>query len=386
MSFLPGEEVSRYIENNSPPPAVVARIYEQIYFFLAQNLHILKRIPSPGNTLNLSYFKKIEDRLDLCRRTAPRTFDSNFLSSERISINGQSYLNLLSIVNRFHENHNFNLVLEPRFHSLVMGDTNTENIKISNTTPLKVAQHLIESGAPEEEIKTALANISSDSIGIRFLDPRAIGFKSEGGNTLDDAMYDNKPWHNSLGHYDEIHYEHFSLQVCSAKDKAPEVTLAFNDQNPFQKSYRVKDLAERGKTVNHTATPQGMEDYFGKVMTSVFSLDDPKSPYLHDDPYWLIRFVFVMGTHFAAMPPFHFQRELDGTLDDTWQTQRRPIAIYCEGVKWMNWALDMLEGRRTEFLGVQVPALPYELPLPASTLVSQELHANTLSGPKTTTV
>ena len=87
-------------------------------------------------------------------------------------------------------------------------------------------------------------------------------------------------------------------------------------------------------------------------------LDDPDSPYLRDDPYWLVRFVFMMGQHFTAMPPFHFQKELDGTLVDTYQTQRRPVAIYCEGVKWLNWALQMLEGDRTEFLGLAVPPLP----------------------------
>jgi hypothetical protein len=101
-----------------------------------------------------------------------------------------------------------------------------------------------------------------------------------------------------------------------------------------------------------------MEDYFGPVMTAVYGLDDPDSPYLRDDPYWLIRFAFIMGTHFTAMPPFHFQTELGGTLIDNYQSQRRPVAIYCEGIKWLNWALEMLEGQRTEFLGLTVPPLP----------------------------
>ncbi|WP_322044533.1 hypothetical protein [Paraburkholderia sp. J67] len=386
MSFVPGEEVSRFIEKHSPPPAVIARLYEQIHCLLAQHVHSVKRIPAPGNTLNISYFRKIEDRLNLCRRTAPRTFDSNLIDTEQIVINGKSYLNLLAIVNYFRGHPEFNAVLEPRFHSLVMGDTNTENIKISDTRPLLLAQGLIESSAPEAEINAALADITAASLGIKFLDPRAIGFKSEGSNTRDDAMYDNKPWHNSLGHYDEIHYEYFKLQVWIEEGHAPKVTVSFKEQNPFQKAYRVSDLTEWGRTVDRTGPPQGMEDYFSKVMTSVFALENPDSPYLQDDPYWLIRFVFVMGTHFAAMPPFHFQTERDGTLNDTWQTQRRPIAIYCEGVKWLNWALDMLEGRRTEFLGVHVPALPYPLPVADAAPRTQELYANTPAKPETAMV
>jgi hypothetical protein len=90
-------------------------------------------------------------------------------------------------------------------------------------------------------------------------------------------------------------------------------------------------------------------------MTAALGLDDPDSPFLTDDPDWLVRFVFMMGTHFTAMPPFHFQAELDGTLTDTPLVQRRPVAIYCEGVKWLNWAAEMLEGTRTEFLGLPVP-------------------------------
>jgi hypothetical protein len=49
---------------------------------------------------------------------------------------------------------------------------------------------------------------------------------------------------------------------------------------------------------------------------------------------------------------------LDGALVDDYAIQRRPVAIYCEGVKWLNWALEMLEGKRTEFLGLPVPQLP----------------------------
>ncbi|WP_329456497.1 ACP S-malonyltransferase [Streptomyces sp. NBC_01497] len=358
MSYVGGEEVSRFIEKRTPPPAVVARLYEQIIRVLNESVHSENRVPAPGETVDISYFRKIEDRLDLCRRTAPGTFDDALLASEHIVIDGHSYLNAAELLRRFRDTAEFLDVLEPAFHSLVMGDTNTENIKILDTAPLLHAQRVIESGAPKRDVDAALAAITADALGIMFLDPRAIGFKGEGKDTRDDAMYDNKPWHNSLGHYDEIHFERFSMHVATGEGMTPRVDIAFQDGNPYQRSYRVRDVVAHGGTVD-TASPRGMEDHFATVMTAALGLDDPDSPFLKDDPYWLVRFVFMMGQHFTAMPPFHFQKELDGTLTDTYQAQRRPVAIYCEGVKWLNWALQMLQGTRTEFLGLAVPPLPH---------------------------
>jgi malonyl CoA-acyl carrier protein transacylase len=357
MSYVPGQEVSRFIEKHCPPPAVIARLYVQVLSILNRAVHQVNRVPAPGRTLDISYLRKIEDRLALCRRTAPRTFSEQLLDTEHIMINGVRYLNSSALLTRLREHPEIFNVLEPRFHSLVMGDTNTENIKVTNVDPLLRAQRLIESDAPAEQIDTALAAITAESLGIRFLDPRAIGFCSTGRQTRDDPMYDNKPWHNSIGHYDEIHHEHFTLQVHCEAGRTPGVDIEFTEGNRYQQSYRVRDLTVSGGQVDNAA-PRGMEDYFGPVMTEVYGLDDPDSAYCRDDPYWLIRFVFIMGTHFTAMPPFHFQPELDGTLIDNFQVQRRPVAIYCEGVKWLNWALEMLDGRRTEFLGLPVPPPP----------------------------
>src|SRR5207249_1634542 len=161
------------------------------------------------------------------------------------------------------------------------GDTNTENIKITDTGPLVRAQLLVESGAPQAEVDAALAAITPASLGIRFLDPRAIGFKSEGKDTRDDPMYDNKPWHNSLGHYDEIHFEQFTLDVDTGAGRTPRVDIAFLPGNPYQKAYRVRDVVAAGGSVDPGA-PRGMEDWFAPVMTAALGLDDPDSPYLRD--------------------------------------------------------------------------------------------------------
>lgn len=354
MTYVPGEEVSRFVERYSPPPAVVARTYEEIFRVLAREVHAVNRAPAPDETLDVSYFTKIEDRLALCRATAPKTFGPDLLDSYHIVINGTRYLNHKPLLRRFRDSPEYQRILEPRMHALVMGDTNTENIKLTNTAPLLRAQRLIESGG--SGASAALNDITAEMIGIRFLDPRAIGFQSAGPDTRDDPMYDNKPWHNSLGHYDEIHYEHFTLDVRTARWRTPAVDITFTPDNPYQKAYRVRDVPVTGGGVRPEA-PTGVEDYFAQVMTS---RDDPfTSPHFGDDPYWLPRFVFLMGTHFTAMPPFHFQPDDTDPLTDAWQTQRRPVAIYCEGVKWLNWALEILEGSRTEFLGVPVPPLPH---------------------------
>lgn len=294
--------------------------------------------------------------VELCRRTAPKTFNPELLDTDEIIINGRRYRNYRRLLQIFRTQEKFKEIIEPRFHALVVGDTNTENIKIVDTGPLVRAQKLIESGASRAVVDRALTAITPETIGLRFLDPRAIGYRSEGSDTRDDLMYDNKPWHNSIGHYDEIHNEEFDLTVERQPDGTPSIWIAFHDMNPYQRSYRVRDTTERRLSVRPDA-PQGIEDHFARVMRNVYDLDDPNSTQYQVDPNWITRFVFTMGTHFTAMPPFHFQSEIDGSLIDSPDVQRRPVAIYCEGIKWLNWSLEILEGTRANFLGIDVSQL-----------------------------
>jgi hypothetical protein len=206
-----------------------------------------------------------------------------------------------------------------------MGDTNTENIKITNLNPIFQA------------MRDKTSNFSYEEIGVKFLDPRAIGFNSSGCGTVDDYMYDNKPFHNSLGNYDIIHREYFDLSV-NITSYGPKIKIKYFKDHPFEGSYR------------------GIAHYFKHIMEDGWGVNSPD--FLHDDPYWLIRFVFIMGTHFLAMPPFHFSRRFDGTLIDNYHHQRRPVALYCEGIKWLNLALEMLNGNVEEYNGFRLPKLP----------------------------
>lgn len=354
MTFIEGVEVSEYVRHHRPPIAVIAKLYEQIMTFVRHNVHSHRRMPSPGNTLEEQYFRKIEDRLLLCRRTAPRTFGPELLDTENIVINGRRYRNYRSLLQAFRGNAHYAHILEARVHCLVIGDTNTENIKIGDITLLEAAARRIRGGASDAEVQEALAAITPSGIGLKFLDPRAIGFRTEGAQTLDDPVYDNKPWHNSIGHYDEMHNEFFDLDLSTTADGMPSISIHFLRDNPYRQAYRVRDVVEQGLQVD-PAHPVGIEDYFARVMTAVYEHDRcAKDQHKLDDPYWITRFVFTMGTHFTAMPPFHFASEIDGSVIDLPEVQCRPLAIYCEGIKWLNWCLEMLEGTRTDFLGVPV--------------------------------
>ena len=182
--------------------------------------------------------------------------------------------------------------------------TNTENIKIVDSGPLIRAQRLINARAAAEDVNSALSAITAESVGLRFLDPRAIGFNTDGAHTRDDPMYDNKPWHNCLGHYDEIHYEMFDLRVLTGVGDVPHVFIDFQRPNPYQRTY------------------EGMEEHFGPVMTAVYDLTDPESDYVEDDPYWLFRFVFMMGTHLPPCRPSISSPRWTGRLVDTFPAQR----------------------------------------------------------------
>nr|APD77624.1 hypothetical protein BFG52_16545 [Acinetobacter larvae] len=353
MSFVDGEEVSHFIKRNTPAPRIIARLYEIIFTFLRDNIHCENRIAVLDKTLEISYFKKIEDRLNLCQKTAPQTFCSELLDSEKIIINGYEYLNIRTLLRLFRSNPEYQNLLEPRYHSLVMGDTNTENIKLGNTTQLIKIQNMIDLQCSEEDIAEALEEINAENIQLKFLDPRAIGYQSEGDNCCDDYMYDYKPWHNSIGHYDEIHNEFFTIDMDTSAEN-PTITIKFIEKNEYQQAYQITDCAQKNINPLLDPTISGMEKYFAQVMNRIYDSTSSNSISLEEDPNWLLRFVFIMGTHFAAMPPFHFSSEHNGTIKDNILIQRRPVAIYCEGIKWLNWALEILQGKRDHFLGVSV--------------------------------
>lgn len=330
MTYVPGVEIGRFIQDHRPAPRTVALLYAEIFRLLREQIHVHRRRVPRRWTLEASYFAKIEKRLALAADTAPRTFNDLLLRSPEILVNGRRLRNVPALLRAFRTVERYARTLEPRSHSLVVGDTNTENVKIGNIEPLLRDHGRVAPGARP---------FTYHDLELRFLDPRAIGFHEDGVDTgADDPMYDNKPWHNSLGHYDQIHGEHFDLDYRML-DGIPALRIALHHGSPYTASYH--DIGR----------------HFAEVMTTAWQPDDADPRVAHDDPFWIIRFAFVMGTHFMAMPPFHFSKTEDGELIDDPQRQRRPLALYAEGIEWLNLALEMLEGRQREYLGVPVPSI-----------------------------
>ena len=234
-------------------------------------------------------------------------FNSELLESKWIYINDRRYLNIRPLLQVFRSHPEYLEILEPKFHSLVMGDTNTENIKIGNIQPILDA------------MKRGDANFTAEDIGIKFIDPRAIGFHENGADTGADIRCTIiNPGTIRWEIIDDLHGEHFGLSVLRDPRLEPRINITFDPDSPYRASYT------------------GIEKYFKPVMTNAWGLDEPDSEFLKQDPYWVIRFVFLMGTHFTAMPPFHFKTDITGTMIDDDLNQRRPVAIYAEGIKWLN--------------------------------------------------
>lgn len=317
-SYISGIEVSKFILQYQPNPPLVAKLYTEIFRCLKQVVHKHKKRKVTSRTLESSYFKKIEDRLNTTQNVIPEVI--TFLTrSSSLYINHEKYINIPRLINKLRNHPNIN-ILEPKYHNLVTGDTNTQNIIINNLDPLL---HAISNGRHD---------FCYSDLNLKFIDPRSLGFNSQGRTTTDDFMYDNKPFHNSFGNYDMIYGKHFILNI-SNKDLVPSIDIV-EDNNPYSYSYK------------------GLEHYFKDIMEEGWNVNN--SDFLKEDPYWLIRFVFIIGTHFAAMTTFQVERDRMGTVKDDIETQKKVVAIYCEGVKWLNLAYQMLNKEIKEFHGIQL--------------------------------
>jgi hypothetical protein len=91
-----------------------------------------------------------------------------------------------------------------------------------------------------------------------------------------------------------------------------------------------------------------IEKYFAYVMEG---WGVSSEEFAERDPNWVLRFAFMMGSHFAAMPPFHFRKDAEGLTPEDIQMQKRAIAIYCKGIMWLNKAQDMIEEQEQRLYG-----------------------------------
>lgn len=322
-SYLAGTDLSALIEQMRPPARLTAAIYRELARLVQEQLHIHRRCLRAENMVERSYFCKMENRLALAKKSIPTVLSDDFIEVPAILINGQPYLGIRYILSELREIAQKSTILEPLSYCLTMGDMNTQNIKIGN----------------EQVILTALASGREDftyhDLEVKLVDPRGIGPISQGGTTVDDYLYDAKFWHNSLAHYDIWYNGYFDL-LFSTDRGIPEITIHLRSNQPFGESY------------------EKIGSYFRDVMETGF--DGQGTSLMDADPHWVIRFVFLMGTRMCAMLPFHLQKAATGHVEDNWQQQARPIALYCEGIVWLNRALQMLRG--------QIPATPEMAAMP----------------------
>lgn len=323
ISYLPGTDLSAFIEQVRPPARVTAAIYRELARLVRDNIHTHRRRSRAENTLEQCYFRKIEQRLELAKKSIPTVLNDDFVDAPVILINRQPYLGIRGVLSELRDQAQKHSMLEAPGYCLTMGDMNTQNIKIGNEQVILAAR---ASGRDD---------FSYHDLGIGLVDPRAIGPISQGATTVDDYLYDSKFWHNSLAHYDVWYNGHFDLNL-SKSGGLPEISIRLASHHPFRESY------------------QDVGAFLAEVMEKGFG--EGQNSLLDADPHWAVRFVFLMGTHMCAMLPFHLQKTTNGEVVDDWRRQTRAIALYCEGIVWLNRAAAMLRGH--------IPATPEMTAMP----------------------
>jgi hypothetical protein len=73
QSYIPGIEVSTFVERYQPEPKVVAHLYREILRCLKENIHPHRKKRRDCPTVELSYLSKIVHRLEIAQQAAPNT-------------------------------------------------------------------------------------------------------------------------------------------------------------------------------------------------------------------------------------------------------------------------------------------------------------------------
>lgn len=309
QTYMDGISVTSWVRTAQPGAESVAAVYRAIMVLLRERVHCHRTRPRTARHVETQYLSKIQGRLGLANATAPLGFPRCLLEHDRVVLNRNELVNIGPLIEFFRTLPSPEL-LEPPQLCLTMGDTNTENILITNRELLREV-----TARPRWDLRY-------DDLGLRFVDPRSIGTDSSGADTVDDYLYDAKIWHNSIGRYDLLHNDHFEL-ACGLDGPRPVLAIKDHAAHPFDVPYR------------------GITAHFDRVAAALGRDGDELGT---TDPSWFPRFVFLMGTHLCAMIPFHIRRRADGTVLDDREHQARAIAMYSEGLLWLNATRSLLLG------------------------------------------
>lgn len=240
---------------------------------LQTRVHCHWRTPAAGwHLFQHWHVSKMTSRFGLARSAV---LAHHLEQRRQIVVNGRQLSPLRVVLDQLstHE-----AMLSPAWLSMVVGDTNTHNI-------------LVEDQNAQQ---------------IRFLDPRGVGVLID-GHVVDDPLYDWKFWHNSLGHYDALFEGRFEL--TGAADG--EVLLRHSDPLGVRTWRAAHQLFGRDPLVTGDFDPIFLGQH-------VFQ-----------------RFLFLMGSHFVAMMPFHLNRH---------NQEGRCAAdlMYLEALFWLNLCLNSI--------------------------------------------
>lgn len=309
VTYLAGTDVTSFVAHWRPAPHAVARLYEETLRLLRERVHRHRVVARTTADVDECHLRKVSDRLALAHRVAPLAFPRYLTQSETVRVDGTPLLNVGPLLERFRDPR-VTQRLEAPAYCLTMGDANTENVRIGNPKALL-------------RCLAADRDFTAEEIELRFVDPRAVGVRTAGATVVDDYLYDAKMWHNSLGRYDAVHGDHAAVRVEADGTGVAVTTL--REPTPYDESYA------------------GIDRYLLPAMRDAVAAQERASGFRDAD--WEARFAFLMGTHFCAMVPFHFALDDRRAISGGPSAQPRPLALFCEGLAWLNATLDVLDGR-----------------------------------------
>lgn len=308
--YIRGTPLSKITNARTGTVGTASRLYSRLADLLASRVHAVAQVDRTAPSVEKYHLSKVEARLQVVRESWPWARRHLHRSLPTITINDEKYMSAEACLAIIRSDTSMMAALEPPSFGLVVGDSNTQNVLLAGS---QVSRSV---SAPHGSTR------------IRFIDPRGIGPGRHDGLVVDDPIYDWKYWHNTLAHYDAIFAGEFRMRV---REDAGSLGI---------------DLAHRVPTPQ-AWLPAGLAASFRGVIAHSVAPDTPLAERYGD--HWALRFLFTMGSHFAAMMPFHLTRSCwrGEVAHDTWESSSAALAMYCECVRWLNESIRHWYGERS---------------------------------------
>lgn len=309
--YIRGISMSSIVNQDIALPEHIDHLYARLALVLATQVHTVAPMHRRELAVEAYHLTKIEARLQLVRDSWAWAATHLHQNASAVTVNDQPYMSVEQCIAVIRADASMMRALEAPAYNLVVGDSNTQNILICGDP-----RHLRDVAGP-------------DSVPLRFIDPRGIGPARNQGVVVDDPVYDWKYWHNTVGHYDAMFSGNFWMSVETASSS---LHFQLGHRRPPAVEMSSRRLAAAFRSVVAHAAPPGvaLSDRYGE--------------------HWELRFLFLMGSHFAAMTPFHLNRshQLSPIGDhNSWMSSSATLAMYCESARWLNACILYWYGEQT---------------------------------------